>query len=215
MIEPRAATCRLAGLAILASAVLGAPALACQNPSFAARGAAWQPTPQSAPPADAIAEAVADVDAHMLAEYSHADWRDWGGSRSIVGMWHAILRLGNDNGPVYDEVLQHFHSDGTELIISNGLPPALGNVCIGVWKRVGSRTFKLRHMTWNWSSDDGGFGVPGALAGHFELEATLRLDYRGNSLTGTWTAKNYDTQGVHIPALDAEGVMTGVRITVD
>jgi hypothetical protein len=51
---------------------------------------------------------------------------------SVVGMWHAVFRIGDANGPVFDETLQQFHSDGTEGLISNGFPPALGNVCIGV-----------------------------------------------------------------------------------
>jgi hypothetical protein len=140
---------------------------------------------------------------------------DGDGGSSIVGMWHAILRKDNADGPVYDEVLEQFHSDGTELIISNGLPPALGNVCIGVWKRIGARTYRLRHMTWNWTQDDGGFGVPGALAGHFELEMTLRLDSRGNRFSGTWKAENFDTAGNHLPDLDAAGVVNATRLTVD
>jgi hypothetical protein len=31
----------------------------------------------------------------------------------------------------------------------------------------------------------------------------------------TWTAQNFDVDGEHIPALDAEGVVSGVRLTVD
>src|SRR5690606_9321461 len=90
-----------------------------------------------------------------------------GNDHSVVGMWHAVLRLGN-NGPVYDEIFEHFHADGTELLVSNSLPPALGNICIGVWKRTGPRTYKLKHMTWNWSSNlNEGFGVHGTHSGHF------------------------------------------------
>jgi hypothetical protein len=134
-------------------------------------------------------------------------------SPSVVGMWHAVLRLGN-NGPVYDEIFEHFHSDGTELLISNGLPPALGNICIGVWKHVAPRTYKLKHMTWNWSPDlNAGFGVPGTFAGHFELNLTLRLDERGRTYRGTWSAQNFDESGNHIPGLDAEGVVNATRIT--
>jgi hypothetical protein len=199
---------RLAAVAILASTVVAAPALACQNPSFttpkAARlGAAQEPRPAST--ADGVTAVSAD----------YALVGNQGIPASIVGMWHTILRLGGANGPVYDEVLEQFHSDGTELLISNGLPPALGNVCIGVWQLVGARTYKLRHMTWNWAPPDGGFGVPGTFAGHFELEATFRLDQRGRTFEGTWSAKNFDTSGEHIAALDAEGVVRGVRLTVD
>jgi hypothetical protein len=196
----------LAALAILASALLGAPAFACQRPGVAPSKVAWEGDPQMrATPAVGVSPLFA-VD-YMLA--------DSDGNSSVIGMWHAVLRLGSATGPVYDEVLEQFHSDGTEILISNGLPPALGNVCIGVWKRIGARAYKLRHMTWNWAPPDNGFGVPGTFSGHFELEITLRLDSHGRTYRGTWTAKNFDLSGDHIPGLDAEGVVTATRITVN
>jgi hypothetical protein len=135
-----------------------------------------------------------------------------GGTASTVGRWHAVLRLGS-SGPVYDEILQQFHADGTELLVSNGLPPALGNVCVVVWRQVGPRTYKLKHMTWNWSSHQNeAFGVQGTFSGHFELEMTLRLDERGREFTGAWSARNFDTSGEHIPALDARGVVNATRV---
>src|SRR5262245_30898774 len=134
---------------------------------------------------------------------------------SVVGMWHTVFRIGDANGPVFDETFQQFHSDGTEGLISNGLPPALGNVCIGVWKQVGPRAYKLRHMTWNWSPSDGGFGVPGSFAGRFEMMVRLTVDRQRTSFSGTWAAKNFDVSGNHIPELDAEGVVRATRITVD
>jgi len=138
-----------------------------------------------------------------------------GNNNSVVGMWHAVMRLGN-GGPIYDEILEHFHADGTELLVSNSLPPALGNICIGVWKRTGPRTYKLKHMTWNWAPDvNEGFGVPGTHSGHFELELTLRLDPGGKTYRGTWSAKNYDLSGEHIAELDVEGTIRGTRISVE
>jgi hypothetical protein len=198
---------RLAVIAVLASATIAAPALACQNPAFGQRAAGLAPEPASPTvPVSAVADASFN-DALVQATGSS--------SSSIVGMWHTILRLGDANGPVFDEVLEQFHDDGTELLISNGLPPALGNVCIGIWKRVGARSYKLRHMTWNWSPPDGGFGVPGTFAGHFELEVEFDLDQHGRTFRGRWSAKNYDPSGEHLPDLDAEGVIRGVRLTVD
>lgn len=138
------------------------------------------------------------------------------GYGSIVGMWHVVLNLEDANGPVYDEVFEHFHSDGTELLISNGLPPALGNICIGVWRQVGHRTYTLRHTTWNWSPDiNPAFGVPGTFAGHFVLHMRLRVDERGKTYSGTWVAQNFDPDGNHIEGLDAQGVVTGTRILPD
>jgi hypothetical protein len=157
-----------------------------------------------------IGEAIACLSIAFSTGNAVADSGD--AKASVVGMWHAVLRLGS-NGPVYDEILEQFHADGTELLVSNGLPPALGNVCVGVWRQVGPRTYKLKHMTWNWSSDQNeAFGVQGMFSGHFELEMTLRLDERGREFTGAWSARNFDTSGEHIPALDARGVVNATRI---
>jgi hypothetical protein len=196
---------RLTVIALLAATTLATPALACQNPSFAARKAA------------ALTEPEAPILPAVGADNPRAGFvlETNGSPASIVGMWHTVLRIGNANGPVYDESLEQFHSDGTELLVSNGLPPALGNVCIGVWKRVGPRSYKLHHMTWNWAPEDGGFGVPGTFVGHFELDMVLDLDPNGRTFRGRWSAKNFDTAGAHIPALDAEGAVRGVRLTID
>jgi hypothetical protein len=94
------------------------------------------------------------------------------------------------------------------MMVSNGLPPAPGNVCVGIWKQVAPRTFKLKHMTWNWDAN-GGF------AGTFLLDVTLRLDRRGNSYMGTWVADSYDPDGTIIPELHAEGIARGTRISLN
>jgi hypothetical protein len=149
-------------------------------------------------PAAALSAAVAAASAAI-------DDRDQ--SASLVGLWNSEFLLGE--GPVrYDQTFQIIHADGTEMMVSNGLPPALGNVCVGIWKQIAPRTFKLKHMTWNWDAN-GGF------AGTFLMTATLRLDRRGHSYTGTWSADSYDTEGDLIPALHAEGIAHGTRIGLD
>ena len=125
---------------------------------------------------------------------------------SIVGMWNAEYLIGD--GPArYDQSFQQFHSDGTEIMVSNGLPPALGNVCVGVWQKT-DRTVRLRHMTWNWDVD-------GNLTGTFVMVVTLRVDRRGNSFRGTWSADSYDLSNNIIPELHAEGIVRATRVTVD
>jgi hypothetical protein len=193
--------------AVLASTFLAGQGWACQRPD------AGLPSPAAR--AGSAGGELALPDAFDLPVGYALVNGEGNGNGSVVGMWHAVLRLGDANGPVYDEVLEQFQSDGTEMLISNGLPPALGNLCVGVWKRIGSRTYRLRHMTWNWSPPDNGFGVPGTFAGHFELIMTLRVDQRGRSFDGTWSAKNFDLEGEHLPELDASGVIAGVRITAD
>jgi hypothetical protein len=130
-----------------------------------------------------------------------------GDGGSIVGLWHSVFLLG-DGPDRYDETFQQFHADGTEMMLSNGLPPVLGNVCVGVWKPTGARTFRLRHMAWNWDAD-------GHFVGTFAMLVTLRIDRQSNTLSGTWVADSFDPSGTLIPEAHAEGTMRGARITVD
>ena len=105
-----------------------------------------------------------------------AAFDDDSGSASIVGMWNTEYLVGN--GPdLFDESFQQFHSDGTEMMLSRGLPPVLGNVCVGVWKQAG-REVKLKHMAWNWNAD-------GSFAGTFIMEVTLTVNRHGTRFTGT------------------------------
>jgi hypothetical protein len=125
---------------------------------------------------------------------------------AITGMWLTEFLLGQ--GPDrFDQGFQIFHADGTEVMLSNGLPPALGNVCLGVWDQSGRR-IRLRHVAWNWDAE-------GRLTGTFILLASLRLDHRGKAFDGTWSADSYDLSNNVIPELHAEGVVRGTRIPVD
>lgn len=127
-------------------------------------------------------------------------------SASIVGMWNAEYLIGS--GPdLFDESFQQFHSDGTEMMLSRGLPPALGNVCVGVWKQAG-RTIKLKHVAWNWNAD-------GSWAGTFIMEVTLTVSRRGTRYSGTWVSDNLDTMGNPIAGGHFEGVVRASRISVD
>ena len=137
-----------------------------------------------------------------LDEKAQPGSRDW-----IVGMWLAEFLIGE--GPDrYDQGFQQFHSDGTETMLSNGLPPSLGNVCLGVWKQVGSRTLRLKHVAWNWNAD-------GSFAGSFVMLVTLKVNRRGDSYEGTWTADSFDPSNNVIPELHVAGVVRATRISVD
>ena len=125
---------------------------------------------------------------------------------SIVGLWHTTFVSG---GLPWDEAFEQWHSDGTELAIDNAVPPLLGNVCVGVYKQTGPRTYSLRHVTWNWDPS----GAP--LAGTFLLLMTVSVDPHGNTFSGTFVTDSFDTFGNVIPELHAEGTVSSVRITVD
>jgi hypothetical protein len=125
---------------------------------------------------------------------------------SIVGLWDVTFLFGN--GPdVYDRGFQHWHADGTELMVDNAVSPAFGNVCVGVWEQAAARTYKLKHVTFNWDAE-------GKLAGTFVLLMTVRLDRRGNAYAGAYRADSFDLAGKVIPELHVEGAVRGSRITV-
>jgi hypothetical protein len=128
------------------------------------------------------------------------------GNSSIVGLWHTTFISG---GAVWDEAFEQWHSDGTETALDNAVPPFLGNVCLGVYEQAGPRTYKLRHVAWNW--DETGT----KLAGSFLLLMTVTTDPHGDSFTGSFVSDSFDTFGNKIDALHAEGSVSGERITVD
>jgi hypothetical protein len=123
----------------------------------------------------------------------------------IVGLWFTVFKIDDF---VWNRGFQQYHAGNTELSVDSSVPPVLGNVCIGVWKRTGPRTFKLRHVTWNWNLD-------GSPAGTFLLITTVHLDEHGHAYAGTFESDSFDTDGNVIPDFHAEGTVTGRRITVD
>jgi hypothetical protein len=126
--------------------------------------------------------------------------------KSIVGLWDVTFLVGN--GPdIFDQGFQQWHLGGTETMVDNAVSPSFGNVCIGVWKQVGSRTYKLKHVTFNWDAQ----GKP---AGTFMLLMTVRLDRHGNAYSGSYEADSFDLSGNVIPELHVEGVVRAKRITV-
>lgn len=129
-----------------------------------------------------------------------------GGGSSIVGLWHTTFIVG---GSVWDEAYEQWHSDGTELQLDNAVPPMLGNVCVGVYKQTGRRTYKLRHVAWNWDAS----GT--TLAGTFLLVMTVTTTSDGDTFTGKFVTDSFDNDGKVIPTLHFEGTVSGKRIDVD
>ena len=179
----------LAMVALGAAAFAGDAAAACVT-------AGWQAPIVLAPVGNAVGFAPAAGAAQAGAA-----------NGAIVGLWNTQFLL-DDGQTVYDQAFQQFHADGTELMLSNGLPPVLGNVCIGVWERTGPGRVTLRHVAWNWNED-------GSLAGTFVLVLELQLDARGDAFRGHWEADSFDLDGLVIPDLHAEGVALATRISVN
>jgi hypothetical protein len=126
---------------------------------------------------------------------------------SIVGLWRVAFFVGDGPDVAY-EGFQQWHAGGTETMVDNGVPPSFGNVCVGVWKQAGSRTFRLRHVTFNWDEN-------GRSTGTFQVLITVRLNASGTGYSGTYSADSFDLQGNVIPELHAEGRLRGLRLVVE
>lgn len=138
----------------------------------------------------------------------------------IVGQWQVVMTAfpGTNNEFVFDFGFQQFHPDGTELMISGGVPPTIGNVCIGAWEREAGGVIRLRHMTWNWAGNEVLGDLP---TGYFLLEVALRPDAHGTAYAGRWRAASFDlgagplgSGGPPQPNSEFEGTLQAVRISV-
>jgi hypothetical protein len=130
---------------------------------------------------------------------------DWGAPHkdSIVGLWHVVYTA---NKELFNETLDQWHSDGTEFE-SAYLPPAMGNLCVGVWKPVGERTVRLHHVGWTFDP-----ASVGTANGTFTLDETVTVSSDGKTYAGTFTFK---TQPLTGPSADITGTIAAKRITVD
>jgi hypothetical protein len=127
---------------------------------------------------------------------------------SIVGLWTVTFLIG-DGPDLYDQAFEIFHADGTEITNDTAVPPAAGNLCLGVWEKTGARSIKLHHVGWNWDLGTN----PASLAGVFVLDLTATVAKDGRTFSGRYVTDSYDNDGAVIPAFHAEGVITGKRIT--
>ena len=121
---------------------------------------------------------------------------------SVVGLWDVTYTTSDNQ--LFQESFETWHRDGTELDMAN-INPIEGNVCLGVWKQVGSE-IHLHHVGW-------GFDNLGNLIGPLTLDATDVLGARGNSFSGSFDFKQYDTEGNLL--LEVTGTTSATRIGVN
>jgi hypothetical protein len=121
---------------------------------------------------------------------------------SIVGLWNITFLYG---GQAFDYGFDLWHADGTELL-NDVTNPIEGNVCVGVWEKTGARTYKLKHVTWN-------FDLTGALIGSGVFDERVKLNAEGNSYTGTIVLTFYDLSGDQVG--EFSGTVEATRITPD
>jgi hypothetical protein len=125
----------------------------------------------------------------------------------IVGLWYVNFTL-PDGVTQVDWGYAQWHSDGTEIMNSGGRPPVSGNFCMGVWKRTGSRSYKLNHIGLSWN------GTGTAYVGPASIQEQVTLDHAGNTFSGTFTIVQYATDG-HTILGQVAGLITGQRVTAD
>jgi hypothetical protein len=127
---------------------------------------------------------------------------------TIVGLWHVIYTNSLDQS-TFNDTFDTWHSDGTEFE-SAFLAPAMGDVCVGVWKQTGSRSVKLHHVGWLFNPT-----TPTATATNtFTLDQEITVAPDGKSYSGKFTFKVWNLDGTPTPAV-VTGTMAATRITVD
>jgi hypothetical protein len=67
-------------------------------------------------------------------------------------------------------------------MLSAGRDPKAGDVCQGVWRKVGPRTYTLNHIAMGYDQ-----GYPGPLF-RVHIHATVKVDKSGKSFSGNFDA---------------------------
>ncbi|MGB6452061.1 MAG: hypothetical protein WBE92_15025 [Steroidobacteraceae bacterium] len=140
---------------------------------------------------------------------------------SIVGLWQFQF-----TGDLPDYGTQVWHSDGTELIFSGGQNPATGDVCQGVWKQIGPRTYTLNHVAFGWAGLDLQPVNPteGQAFARIHFHFLITLDPSGDKFTGKFTADFYselatdpfnEDPSTNPPMATLTGNVTATRIQPD
>jgi hypothetical protein len=128
---------------------------------------------------------------------------------SIVGLFEFKF-----TGFTTDWGTQAWHSDGTELLFSGGQNPETGDVCQGVWRKVGPSTYTLNHIAMGWTAPGGVFGI------RIHLHAIVKLSPSGDSYSGTYKAAAYqvsptDPFDENAQVGSGTGTLTGTRVLPD
>lgn len=150
-------------------------------------------------------------------------------SSAITGLWKFTFTAKGDvgtgapanalplpDGTPVDAGFVTWHDDGTELM-NSGRTPASGSFCMGVWKQVGRRTYKLNHwaLSWipdyqpgvtnSWSQLPGGIDEAFHALGPANIQETLILSRDRNSYEGTFRLTQYVNDGTKTPINDVSG----------
>lgn len=143
----------------------------------------------------------------------------------IVGLWR--FKFVSDGsaypapipfGAVVDFGTTQWHSDGTEIMFSAARPPSTGDVCMGVWKKTGPNTYKLKHIAMSWISSDTppplGPRSPAVFVGPAIITELVTLDRARNSFEGSFTIDQY-AQDETTLLQHIAGQVKATRVSVD
>jgi hypothetical protein len=168
-------------------------------------------------------------------------------SSAITGLWKFVFTAKGDTGagapahalplpdgtPV-DAGFVTWHDDGTELM-NSGRAPASGSFCMGVWKQVGPRTYRLNHWALSWIPDyqpgvtDSWSQLPGGTdeafhaLGPANIQETVTLQGHNDAYQGSFTLTQYVNDGTKTPINDVSsapvafvivGTVSATRVTV-
>ncbi|HEX3985636.1 MAG TPA: hypothetical protein VHX13_03415 [Acidobacteriaceae bacterium] len=132
---------------------------------------------------------------------------------AIVGFWHVKFVVGSGSSvQEIDAGYSQWHADGTEIMNSGGRPPVTTSFCLGVWKQVGYRQYKLNHFAASWDPTPATNAPDGTLMGPAQIQEDVTVAPDGNHFSGTFTIDQYLENGNL--AAHVAGNITGTRITV-
>jgi hypothetical protein len=123
---------------------------------------------------------------------------------SIVGFWKTTFTSG---GIVFNVGYDQFHPDGSENSVDSPAP-STGNVCLGVWEKVGRRSYVVLHPAFNWDA------ASGKVVSIYIQRVKVTVSPDGKTFAGTFTGDSYDFNGNFLTGSHVEGPVTGARITV-
>jgi hypothetical protein len=132
---------------ILTVAILAGCALFSASANASSCGSAANGASPVALPQMRVLEPMSEV---QVAAQSNAGDND----DSIVGLWHILFLVPPTSAlpsGVFDEGFDQFHSDGLEILNDTAEPqPAngAGTICLGVYKKTGPRSYKVKHPFW-------------------------------------------------------------------
>lgn len=134
---------------------------------------------------------------------------DFNDDHGVVGLWQFRM-----SGFSVDWGTQAWHADGTEIMFSGGQNPETGDICQGVWRRVGPSTYTLNHIAMGWLAPGAGFGI----RIHFHM--VVKLNASGNSFSGSYKAAVYsvsptDPFDESVQVASGTGTVTATRVKPD